>query len=270
MACTRSRIGATSAPTATWLSRRRLHVIDLALHHARSGYRVFPLVPNGKIPLIPKERGSHGCLDATTDLARVEEWWNQYPQANIGIATGRGLLVIDVDPRKDSGWLLNLQALELPQTFTVRTWSGGWHCYLHMPLKASITIGTDLLPGIDWRGDGGYVVAVGSIVNGATYEIAKNLPIAASPVELLRRIRARPKKARPIRTADGHYVIRNGGRNEVLFALGSLMRRFGCEFNVIVTALTAANSQQCEPAIAEHEVRQIAASVMRYAPADGP
>ena len=61
----------------------------VALDLARSGYRVFPLVPDGKVPLIPKERGGHGCLDATTDLAQVEEWWNQYPHANIGIATGR-------------------------------------------------------------------------------------------------------------------------------------------------------------------------------------
>lgn len=245
-------------------------MIELALHHARNSYRIFPLVPNGKVPLIPKERGGHGCLDATTDLVRVEEWWDQYPQANIGIATGRGLLVIDVDPRKDPAWLSHLQALALPQTFTVRTWSGGWHCYLNMPLKASITIGTDLLPGIDWRGDGGYVVAVGSVVNGNMYEIAKGLPIADAPQELLRRIRARPRKARPTRSADGRYVIRDGARNEVLFALGSLMRRFGCEFEVIVIALSAANSEQCEPPVPEHEVRQTAASVMRYAPAGDP
>ena len=45
----------------------------------------------------------HGVEDATTDRAVILHWWGRWPQANIGMATGRpsGLFVVDVDPRHD-------------------------------------------------------------------------------------------------------------------------------------------------------------------------
>lgn len=240
--------------------------MDFALHYARQGYRVFPLAEGAKVPAIPRDRGGHGCLDATTTIEVIERWWAQYPQANVGIATGRGLLVIDVDPRKAAKWLESLQALEIPPTFTVKTWSGGWHLYLSMPPTCMVTIGTDLLPGIDWRGNGGYVVAAGSMVQEKLYTIARNVPIAQAPKSLLERLSSRSQKPRPERDTDGNYVIRAGQRNEVFFALACLLRRFGCNYNVIVQSLSAANSEQAERPLEDREVRQIAASAMRYAP----
>ncbi|EQD41166.1 protein containing DNA primase/polymerase, bifunctional, partial [mine drainage metagenome] len=76
-------------------------MIELARHYVSRGWPVFPLAAGGKVPAIPRERGGHGCLDATLDMNRVEHWWSEYPDANVGISTGRrsGLLVIDVDPR---------------------------------------------------------------------------------------------------------------------------------------------------------------------------
>ncbi len=58
-------------------------MIDLAVHYARSGYRVFPLAPGSKIPAISKEKGGHGCLDATRDINIIERWWTEYPDANV-------------------------------------------------------------------------------------------------------------------------------------------------------------------------------------------
>lgn len=248
-------------------------MIELALHYANSGWPVFPLAPGGKEPAIPKRRGGSGCLDATLDLNRIEQWWREYPQANVGIATGRrsGLLVIDVDPRKCPSWLESLHALALPQTLTVRTWSGGWHLYFNkFSADPRITIGTELLPGIDWRGNGGYVVGAGSIVNGVTYTIAKNLPIAQAPAALLERILAARKHARPVKDATGHMVIRERTRNATLFALASLLRRFGLEYNAALESLRAANTDHCVPPLDDQELRQIAASAMRYAPVDSP
>jgi len=54
-----------------------------------------PLVPGGKRPLT-----DHGVKDATTDEATIRGWWARWPDANIGIATGHGLVVIDVDRRR--------------------------------------------------------------------------------------------------------------------------------------------------------------------------
>ena len=241
-------------------------MLDFALHYAARGWPVFPLA--GKVPAIPRERGGRGCHDATLDLTRIEEWWREYPDANIGIATGRrsGLLVVDVDPRHNAKWLDSLHALELPPTFTVKTWSGGWHLYFRFSGDERISIGTDLLPGIDWRGNGGYVVGAGSTVNGTSYEIGKNLPIAQAPDSLLERILAKRNRPRPAPDANGHMVIANGQRNATLFALACLLRRFGLEYNAIYESLRATNADHCDPPMEDGELRQIAASAMRYAP----
>ena len=70
----------------------------LALRYAAHGWHVFPVAPRGKLPLIPKEGGGNGYLDATTDAAQITEWWRCAPNANIGLWPGQsGLGVIDVD-----------------------------------------------------------------------------------------------------------------------------------------------------------------------------
>jgi putative DNA primase/helicase len=241
-------------------------MIDLAYHYAKLGWLVFPLAAGDKMPAISRERGGRGFLDATTNVDAIERWWTDYPDANVGIATGRWLLVIDIDPRKDSKWLESLHALALPPTLTVKTWSGGWHLYFSMPPDSRITIGANLLPGIDWRGNGGYVVAAGSIVKGAHYEIAKNLPIARAPAALLERIR-KAKRSRPIeRDASGHMVIPEKRRNDTLMRVGCALRRWGVEYNAVLESLRAINADHCDPAIEDEELRQIAASVARYAP----
>lgn len=243
-------------------------MIDFALHFARQGWPIFPLAANSKVPAIPRERGGRGCLDATLDLAQIEAWWREYPDANIGVATGRrsGLLVVDVDPLKTTAWLDSLHSLELPPTFTVKTCSAGWHLYFRFSGDARISIGTDMLPGIDWRGNGGYVVAPGSVVNGSTYEIVKNIPIASAPESLLERILAKRNRPRPAPDANGHMVISNGQRNATLFALACLLRRFGLEYNAILESLRATNADHCDPQMEDEELRHIAASAMRYAP----
>lgn len=244
-------------------------MIDVALHYAKTGWPVFPLVAGGKEPAIPKRLGGHGCLDATLDVKRVESWWSEYPDANIGIATGRrsNLLVVDVDCRKTSAWLANLNSLGLPQTFTVRTWSGGFHLYFSLPANSTVTIGTALLEGIDWRATGGYVVGAGSVVGGVTYEICRNVEIGAVPVSLLERIAKHGKGARVAAvSASGGMAIPESKRNEQLFRIGCALRRFGVEAAAILDSLRSINTLHCAPPTDENELRKIAASAVRYAP----
>jgi len=241
-------------------------MLELALHYIEKGWPVFPL--NGKVPAIPKDRGGHGCLDATLDPTRVEAWWAEYPDANIGIATGErsGLLVVDVDPRKTDKWLASLRELFLPKTFTVHTCSGGWHLYFALPAGAGITIGADLLPGIDWRGSGGYVVGAGSSVNGSLYTIAKNLPISGVPKGLLERIHAKRKFRTVEYTTTGDMVIPASRRNDTLVRIAGSLRRWGIEHDAILESLRSINANHCNPVLADAELEQIATSVVRYTP----
>ena len=69
--------------------------MDSALEYAaRAGWWVLPLKPHGKEPLT-----NHGYLDATTDRKQITEWWQRWPEANVGVCTGQrsDLTVLDVD-----------------------------------------------------------------------------------------------------------------------------------------------------------------------------
>jgi hypothetical protein len=130
---------------------------DAALAYAQEGLYVFPLQPHGKTPLT-----AHGLEDATVDPMTIETWWGRWPEANIAIRTG-DVVVVDEDRM---GALEELAAEvheTIPATGVVKTGSGR-HYYFDQPEGERIrnTAGK-LAPGIDTRGDGGYVVAPPSV-----------------------------------------------------------------------------------------------------------
>ena len=142
-------------------------MIAAALAYAARGWRVFPLIPRGKLPLIAKDAGGRGCLDATTDAAKIREWWGAYPAANIGLATGHGFFVLDIDPIHQGD--LWLESVTLPDTIQQQTGSGGTH-FLFAGPPTIPNSGGKIAPGVDIRGAGGYVVAPPSIhPNGRAY-----------------------------------------------------------------------------------------------------
>jgi hypothetical protein len=113
----------SSAPSAQPSRRSRL---DCALRLAAQGFRVFPLKPGEKTPAVanwPKR--------ATRDEKQIQWWWKQ-SDYNIGVACGRGLMVLDYDMKPGQGGAAALaahEALDLvpPESFRVRTASGRVH-----------------------------------------------------------------------------------------------------------------------------------------------
>lgn len=140
-----------------------------AEHYATSGLHVFPLRPREKTPLTP-----HGHKDATTDLAQVRAWWDQWPDANIGLACGPSkIVVIDIDGDEGmASWDALAARLDLQVTTrVVRTGGGGLHLYFRAPGAAIRNSAGKLGRGIDVRGEGGYVVLPPSVhPSGRPYE----------------------------------------------------------------------------------------------------
>jgi hypothetical protein len=155
-----------------------------AIGYVDRGWRVLPLhgIANGRCTCSRANcrhpgkhpRTEHGTKDASGDQATLEAWWRQWPETNIGIATGAvsGLDVIDIDPRhRGDKTLAELvgQHGPLPVTLTVLTGGGGKHFYfVHVPgIK---TTAGKLGPGIDVRGTDGSIVAPPSLhVSGQRY-----------------------------------------------------------------------------------------------------
>ncbi len=114
----------------------------------------------GKHPLT-----GQGFKEATRDEAQIRVWWTKWPAANIGIPTGAasGFDVLDVDPRH--GGEVELDELELmcgqlPATVEAITGGGGRHVLFRH--QEGVSNKTGFLPGLDVRGEGGYVLAAPS------------------------------------------------------------------------------------------------------------
>lgn len=156
---------------------------------AASGVPVFPVAPRDKVPLI---RHGRGFRDATTNLARVEAWWRRFPQANIGVPTGAasGLVVVDVDVHGTNGYdalhRADQAGLVAGWEFLVRSPTGGLHLYYPATEDAEQRSWQAGDAGIDFRGDGGYIVAPPSIrvIDGETvpYRITE---LSTEPAHLL-------------------------------------------------------------------------------------
>jgi len=124
------------------------------------GFRVIPLKPGKKTPLIDDWPNK-----ATWDEAQIREWWAKWPNANIGILTGRYrdgfFIVLDFDPRNGGDWWDDVGEDVLPPTWVVHTPSGGRHFYYR---TSELLRGEKLPVGVDLKGEGGYVVVPPSVL----------------------------------------------------------------------------------------------------------
>ncbi|MBI5445867.1 MAG: bifunctional DNA primase/polymerase [Deltaproteobacteria bacterium] len=172
-----------------------------ALAYAGAGIPVFPCRPNGKEPLTGR-----GFLDASTDPEQIRAWWQRWPDANIGIPTGdpSGWLVVDLDRKPGADGVAELQRLQeqngpIPHTACARTGGGGLHLIFRHP--GGIRSRTGVRPGIDVRGDGGYIVAPPSVhASGRRYEWVHHWddgPPAEAPEWQLELLRGRNRAERP-------------------------------------------------------------------------
>jgi hypothetical protein len=156
-------------------------LLRAALSYARRGIPVFPCEPSGKRPLT-----YNGFWDATTDPRRIEAWWDRWPFANVGVPTGgkSGLLVLDIDSRgggTESLTILERQDSPLPKTTRSRTGGGGVHVFFKYPVGEEVRNSAGWLgPGLDVRGEGGYVVVPPSRTQSAYEWIDRSPPAEAA------------------------------------------------------------------------------------------
>ena len=138
-----------------------------AMAYQQMGYRVLPLARGSKKPH-PMLGWQGGVHHATADMAQASRWWSQDRLAGIGIATGGGLVVWDLDVKHGEDGPAEFASrlapwLPLDNAPIARTPSGGWHLFMRSGI-AAVPMRPGLFPGVDVKGDGGYVVAAPSRV----------------------------------------------------------------------------------------------------------
>lgn len=177
-------------------------LLDAALVYAGRGWPVIPLhgwslqgCTCGRRDRCPSPakhpHTTNGLKDASTDPKQIREWWSKWPDANVGLVTGVAFDVLDVDGPEGLASFERLTAENGSPLggIVVETGSGGRH-YLFEPQGAGNRAG--MVPGLDWRGEGGYIVAPPSIhASGRNYRRLVNLGNGIPPapdwlVELVR------------------------------------------------------------------------------------
>jgi hypothetical protein len=149
-------------------------VIEAALSYAGRGFSIIPCHPNKK-PYLPwTEYQKHR---ATPD--DIRKWFAKWPDAMVAIVTGKisGIFVIDCDTQEGYEAIQKLmpEALLFPLARTPR---GGWHLWFKWLQEYKLTVGAGVISGVDFRGQGGYIIAPPSKnANGKSYSWEKGLSL---------------------------------------------------------------------------------------------
>lgn len=183
-----------------------------AARFAEAGVPVFPCKAAEKRPLT-----QHGFQDATSDIEQVRGWWARWPDANIGMPTGTrsGLEVVDIDVH---GRVRGFGPFELARReglvdrwqVLVKTASGGMHAYYPADPQRPQPSWQAARCGIDFRGEGGYVIVPPSRVmfegNRSSYEMIGVGRPGAVPLDAVAlRQFLDPRPAPPTSTANSAH-----------------------------------------------------------------
>jgi hypothetical protein len=230
----------------------------------------------GKHPLTP-----HGLGDATADLTVIDRWFDRWAFANLAIATGpeSGIVALDEDPRH--GGDVTLASLvrehgELQPTPVNLTGSGGRHFVFQHPGFYVKSRSNALGPGLDVKGDGGYIVGPPSRhVSGRTYawDVRRHpddIPLAPLPEWVTKMLgggdgTGRTREATP--PSEWRDIVLNGvtsgARNTTAARLaGHLLRRRVDAF-VTLELVRCWNAARCQPALADDELVRTVDSIAR-------
>jgi hypothetical protein len=246
--------------------------IRAAAHdYAARGWSVIPIEARGKRPCA-------AWLEFQQRVASADEidaWFRRWPDANVGIVTGResGLVVVDVDPRH--GGLESLDGLEseygaLPLTTEAATGGGGRHLYFAHP-GPNVANRVGAFPGVDLRGDGGCVVAPPSIHPSGrrcTWTPGRGpgeAPLAPLPTWLRENPRADHRSGHSLEhwRRLAREGVAEGERNATLASLTGHLLWHGVDAEVALELLLAWNRTRCRPPLPDREVASVVESVAR-------
>jgi len=237
---------------------------------------VVPVKTCAKTPLT-----RHGFKDASTDERRVREWWEKWPDANVGVVTGEpsGLIVLDLDRKgaHDGVEIARSRFDFEPEGYPhVRTGGGGIHVLFKWPgSPVGNRTGTgSLAPCVEVKGDGGYIVAPPSIhESGRRYEWVQppdgDLPELPSWVLEGQSRRAQPRQTQPegLASLDPLEAARTKGvpegqRNDTAARLAGRYFHKGLGADDVLCILRGWNEKN-HPPLPPDELREVVESIGR-------
>jgi len=245
-------------------------MLESALKYCQMGFSVIPVRADKK-PLISWQE--YTKRRATPE--EIKAWWQKWPQAMIGIVTGKisGLFVIDCDTQAgfDAIQALLPDSLVLPISRTPR---GGWHLYFKYPENSTLTIAAGIMPGVDYRGESGYVVAPPSRNEKGAYAWQAGLLIFEDTLPSLpQAVLNKFKNNIPYRGGEVTFenatplnngFLREGRRDQDLFHTANCLVKGGCEIPIVGKILNIL-SRNCDPPFPQNEIQAKIQSALQRA-----
>jgi putative DNA primase/helicase len=223
-------------------------VPETIMQLAASGAQLFPLAARSKAPAVRWQD------QASSDAAKLQQLAAQFPACNWGMVTGArsGIWVLDLDGLEGAEWFARMLAEhDWPDTRTTRT-KDGTHLYYACVSERSAAIRCSagkIAPGVDVRGEGGYVVVPPSThPEGPQYQwiTAPNHPIAEAPSwleQLALDANNHDNNTKP--SLSLAEIIPEGRRNATLTSFAGSMRAKGLSAEAIAAALMVENHERC-------------------------
>jgi len=243
-------------------------MLNTALILADRGFAVFPCMPRDKRPAT-----ANGLKDATKDRVVIQRWWRQEPEFNVAIATGpaSGVFVIDVDTVDAEAELAKLETAHgnLPPTVEVIT-ARGRHLYFSWPGRNVRNSAGKVAPGIDVRGEGGYVLVPPSVhPSSRSYEWSVDSAniVAPAPGWLLNLVAAPARSSNATRItppAQWRELIKGvaeGARDCSAARLAGYLLRRRVDPFVALALLQGWNATRCTPPLPEKDIERIVDSI---------
>lgn len=219
-------------------------ILKNALHYLSLGWSVIPV--RNKEPLILSWKG-YQQKQATRE--EIQKWWIKWPNANIAVVTGAvsGVVVIDVD---DAAGEHAIKSYIKESTLTATTRRGGKHYYFKHP-GTEVPNAVRFLPGVDCRGDGGYVVAY-------RWDDPKTA-IADIPPELLAKVKS--SRHKKLKTEDWVTDIPDGERDKELTRRAGRLLQAGMPAAECLSIISVINATHCKPPLGAKQVQKIVQSI---------
>ena len=243
-------------------------MLEAALDYWNKGYSVIPIKTRTKEPAI-------SWKPYQSKLAKENEirgWWSEWPYANIGIVTGKisNLTVIDLDGSQGTESFSKHLQKELPET-RIHSSPNGMHLYYKY--NANIKQTTGILPKVDIRNDGGYILAPPSKVNGKNYSVKNDREIATVtkiPQALIKSSAPTQAKGSTPTTNSNDWVedlllngAEDGTRNDSAARLAGYFINKGLSPTVIETLMFQFASK-CNPPMEKDEILSVIGSISSY------
>lgn len=250
----------------------KYHKFDAALEYTRKhGWAIIPTknVDGKKVPAIASWK-QYQSVKPTVD--EIHTWWIENLEYNPALVTGMisGVAVIDFDLTKDTKRFTE-EALELmgklPETLIAQSGSGGRHYFFKTSKVIPSKIG--ILPGVDIKGEGGYLVLPPSVhSSGNKYQFINKHEMAEFPYELLEK--PVDREDLNIENSKSPIVvkIKEGERNKTLTSIaGTIYSMIPDKPDLAKRLVIAMNDKICDPALSLKELENtILSSMEKYHP----